>query len=259
MAVHIKSREDINDAIRYIVKEKGGGDLEYKGRVVTFKLNGFDLFISNSPYSFKIRSVDYKESLQEVYYAVEHQLCIKEQYEKILTSHDEYGNKLIYYYDKVHNKVVMTKAVLIKEGDKVVGFNYKFFREEKNIPKYKEIYDRYEYYNKDYGIVDNNYILHEWDKEFIKDTDIDPEDYRRYIINEFKGKKASPNNTPNIGTYHYKFYFKCDNCGVDTWEWRVHNSSALIDYFPPFLCKECKEKQKNGILGQLRNQPGRFN
>lgn len=36
MAVHIKSREDINSAIRYIVKEKGGGDLEYRGKYSFF-------------------------------------------------------------------------------------------------------------------------------------------------------------------------------------------------------------------------------
>ena len=257
MAVHIKSREDINSAIRYIVKEKGGGDLEYKGNTVSFTLRGFDLFISNSPYSFKIKSVDYKESLQEIYYVVEHQLCPKSNYSKLCTTHNQFGTELIYYYDIKHDKIVMIKKLPIKEGDKVVDFNYKFYREKSNIENYEERYNEYKYYHTDYGTVDENYELHDWDKEFIKDTDIDPNDYKKYIIYEFKGKKISPGNKPSIGSFNYKYFFKCDNCGVDTWEWRKHRDGAFVDYFPPFLCKDCKEKRNQGILGQLRNQPGR--
>lgn len=257
MAVHIKSREDINSAIRYIVKEKGGGDLEYKGNTVSFTLRGFDLFISNSPYSFKIKSVDYKESLQEIYYVVERQLCPKSNYSKLCTTHNQFGTELIYYYDIKHDKIVMIKKLPIKEDDKVVDFEYKFYREKSNIENYEERYNEYKYYHADYGTVDENYELHDWDKEFIKDTDIDPNDYKKYIIYEFKGKKISPGNKPSIGSFNYKYFFKCDNCGVDTWEWRKHRDGAFVDYFPPFLCKDCKEKRNQGILGQLRNQPGR--
>lgn len=259
MAVHIKSRDDINSAIRYIVKEKGGGDLEYKGHTVSFTLKGFDLFISNSQYSFKIKAVDYKESLQEIYYIVEQQLCPKENYTKLYKSTNEFGAELSYYYDNKHDKIVMIKKTPVKENNKVVDFTYKFYREPANIANYEREYNEYKYYHTDYGTVDENYELHDWDKEFIRDTDISPEDYRKYVIYEFKGKPINPNNKPDIGSYNYKFFFKCDNCGVDTWEWHTHRSGAFVDYFPPFLCKSCKEKQEQGILGQLKNKPGRFN
>ena len=97
----------------------------------------------------------------------------------------------------------------------------------------------------DRAFIDSNYKLSEKDLEAIENTDIEPEELRKAIIQFYKGQYATSSTAKNairrIGSYNYKFFFKCERCGKESYHWRYHHDSVLIDYWGPYYCEECQE------------------
>lgn len=102
-------------------------------------------------------------------------------------------------------------------------------------------YDRF-HINRE--IISDDYQLTSDDIEVIKNTDIDPKTFRELFIHKYKGQYKHRRMAMMLKhefSYHYKFFFKCERCGKETYEWHKTIPGAMVDYFGPFYCEDCKE------------------
>lgn len=96
----------------------------------------------------------------------------------------------------------------------------------------------------DRELITEDYQLSDDDLKVISNTDVSPEDFRRFFIQQNKGQYTRSNiasDTLSKMTYKYKYFYKCYRCHKDTFSWRKHELLAFIDYAWPDYCSSCKE------------------
>lgn len=107
-------------------------------------------------------------------------------------------------------------------------------------------------------LITDDYKLCEDDLKAIRNTDINPEDFRKDFIRRWKGKTWHRNMARYVANdfaHKYKYYVHCDHCGKEFFIWMKHIPGAFVDHFgPDFCCKECEDQYNEKHKQELAEQ-----
>lgn len=144
------------------------------------------------------------------------------------------GEEEYWYFDTEHNNLFY-----IDEKGKL-----HYHTAKDNISYESELESAYDRFHINREIITDDYQLTSEDLEELKDTDIDLEVFRVHFIREYKGQYKNHDMVRYLMSdfnYKYKYFFKCKRCGKETFHWRKHIPMAMVDYFGPYYCDDCKE------------------
>ena len=144
------------------------------------------------------------------------------------------GEKEYWYFDTEHNNLFY-----IDDKGKL-----HYHTAKDNISYESELESAYDKFHINRKIITDNYQLTPEDLEELKDTDLDPEDFRAHFIRKYKGQYKNRNMVHYLMSdfnYKYKYFFNCERCGKKTFHWHKHIPGAMVDYFGSYYCEDCKE------------------
>ena len=144
------------------------------------------------------------------------------------------GEKEYWYFDTEHNNLFY-----IDDKGKL-----HYHTAKDNISYDFELESAYDRFHINREIITDNYQLTSEDLEELKDTDLDLEIFRVHFIREYKGQYKNHDMVRYLMSdfsYKYKYFFKCERCGKEAFHWHKHIPGAMVDYFGPYYCDDCKE------------------
>ena len=144
------------------------------------------------------------------------------------------GEKEYWYFDTEHNNLFY-----IDDKGKL-----HYHTAKDNISYESELESAYDEFHINREIITDDYQLSSEDLEELKDTDFDLEDFRAHFIRKYKGQYKNRDMVHYLMSdfnYKYKYFFNCERCGKKTFHWHKHIPGAMVDYFGPYYCEDCKE------------------
>ena len=233
--IYIKNKSELKEKITVALHNFKNFDVSYNGKTVnvTTDKNGYILLTPhNESCVYDSRYID--DYVDEIISDMKYTLFKKELLVFIAKITGREGSKT-WFYDTRAGRLFYVF------GGKV------YIKTAADGPLYDKILqDAYDKLGINRVVIDDNYQLCEEDLKEIKDTDIDPEQFREVFISRWKGnmwRHSMACFTKNEFCYKYKVFFNCDYCGKKSYFWMKHDPMALMDHWgPDFCCKECEEK-----------------
>lgn len=247
--IYIKDRTELFNKVKGALHNLENFDVVYKSKVVKVTTRS-DGFISLTPHNQRLvwdsKYVD--DFLQEIISDIKYSLFKDKNLIHISTMTNTTGQKK-WFFDKRNGKLFY-----VYEGK----LSIKTAQDE---PSYNVILqDAEDRLGINRMVITDDYKLCEEDLEQIKDTDIDPDYFRKHFVARWKGTTWNHNMARLLkGSMHYKYKvpFNCDYCGKESFFWMKHNPMAFTDHWgPDFCCEECErkyyEEHKQEIAEQKR-------
>lgn len=237
VTIYIKNKSELFEKVKVALHNFKDFDVTYKGKVVKVTTSN-DGFINLTPHNQRLvwdsKYVD--DFLQEIISDIKYSLFKNKNLIHITTITDNTGQKK-WFFDKRNGKLfyVYDGKLSIKTAQ--------------DSPLYDAVLrDAEDRFGINRIVITDNYRLCEEDLEQIKDTDIDPDYFRKLFISRWKGKTWNHNMARLLKVdmhYKYKVRFNCDYCGKESFFWMTYNPMAFTDHWgPDFCCDKCEAEWK---------------
>lgn len=247
--IYIKNKLDLIEKVKAALHTFKDFDVAYKGKSVNVTTDDKG-YIKLSPHNQKIiwdsKFID--DYIDEIVSDIKYTLFKNKNIVFVSKTIDPESQKK-WFYDRRNDKLfyVSDGKVFIKTAPEFSSYN-------------RILQNAYDMLGINRVLITDDYQLCEDDLNAIRNTDIDPEEFRKEFIRRWKGKTWHRNMAhfvTNGFAHKYKSYLYCDHCGKEFFIWMEHIPGALVDYFGPyFCCKECEdqynEKHKQEIAEQRR-------
>lgn len=249
VTIYIKNKSELFEKVKVALHNFKDFDVTYKGKVVKVTTSN-DGFINLTPHNQRLvwdsKYVD--DFLQEIVSDIKYSLFKNKNLIHITTITDTTGQKK-WFFDKRNGKLFY-----VYDGKL-------FIKTAQDSPLYDAVLrDAEDRFGINRIVITDTYRFCEEDLEQIKDTDIDPDYFRKLFISRWKGKTWNHNMARLLKVdmhYKYKVRFNCDYCGKESFFWMTYNPMAFTDHWgPDFCCDKCeaewKEKYKKKTDEQNR-------